>query len=114
MEYNLILGDCLKELKKFNDNSIDSVISDPPAGISFMGESWDTFDKSMFGIKGLEGEKDLKITKGFDVLPRYSNADLIGFQNFICEVFKEIYRVIKPGGHCLVWSIPRTSHHSSQ
>lgn len=34
-------GDCLKVLKDIADNSIDSVVSDPPYGLSFMGKKWD-------------------------------------------------------------------------
>ena len=42
MELNKIYqGDCLVELKKLPDNSIDSVVTDPPYGISFMGKKWD-------------------------------------------------------------------------
>jgi hypothetical protein len=37
----MILGDCLQELRKLESNSIDSLITDPPAGISFMGKAWD-------------------------------------------------------------------------
>jgi site-specific DNA-methyltransferase (adenine-specific) len=38
---NLIHGDCLKEMKKMPDGSIDAVITDPPYGLSFMGKKWD-------------------------------------------------------------------------
>ena len=37
MVFNLILGDCLLKLKELEDNSIDSVVTDSPYGISFMG-----------------------------------------------------------------------------
>lgn len=37
----IYLGDCLHILKKFPDNSIDSIITDPPYGLSFMGKKWD-------------------------------------------------------------------------
>jgi len=110
---HLYNNDCLKVLKTFPDNSVDSIVTDPPAGISFMGKEWDTFDHSMFDKKGEEGENDLKVKKNFEILPRYANADLIGFQNFICAVFSEAIRVLKPGGHTLVWAIPRTSHHTA-
>jgi DNA modification methylase len=33
----LMLGDNIQSLKKLPDNSIDSVVSDPPYGLSFMG-----------------------------------------------------------------------------
>ena len=31
---NIIHGDCLEELKKLEDNSIDAVVCDPPYGLS--------------------------------------------------------------------------------
>ena len=37
----LIHGDCLEKLKQLEDNSVDSVVTDPPYGISFMGKKWD-------------------------------------------------------------------------
>ena len=37
----LFLGDCLDVLKEMQDNSIDSIVTDPPYGISFMNKHWD-------------------------------------------------------------------------
>jgi len=37
----LILGDCLDKLKELDDNSVDSIVTDPPYGLSFMGKKWD-------------------------------------------------------------------------
>lgn len=37
----LILGDCLKELKKLKADSVDSIVTDPPYGINFMSKKWD-------------------------------------------------------------------------
>jgi site-specific DNA-methyltransferase (adenine-specific) len=74
-------GDCLELLKEMPDNSVDSVVTDPPAGIAFMGKEWDK-DK---------GGRDKWIA-------------------WMCEIAKECNRVLKPGGHALVWAIPRTSH----
>jgi DNA modification methylase len=37
----LILGDCLEKLKDLPDNSVDSIVTDPPYGLSFMGKKWD-------------------------------------------------------------------------
>ncbi len=34
-------GDCLKVMRTFPDNSIDTIITDPPYGLSFMGKKWD-------------------------------------------------------------------------
>jgi site-specific DNA-methyltransferase (adenine-specific) len=34
-------GDCLEVLRTLPDNSVDSVVTDPPYGLSFMGKKWD-------------------------------------------------------------------------
>jgi hypothetical protein len=78
----VILGDCKAVLKTLGDNSFDSLITDPPAGIAFMGKAWDSFES------------------------------LTHFQDDMAEVFKEALRVMKPGAHGLVWALPRTSHHT--
>lgn len=39
--FTLLHGDNLEVLKNFDDNTIDSIVTDPPYGISFMGKKWD-------------------------------------------------------------------------
>nr|WP_314367632.1 site-specific DNA-methyltransferase [uncultured Acinetobacter sp.] len=39
--FNLYQGDCLQVLKELPDNSIDSIVTDPPYGLKFMGKKWD-------------------------------------------------------------------------
>lgn len=77
----LILGDCIEKMKTISDNSVDSLVCDPPAGIGFMGKSWDS-DKG--------GRKE--------------------WTAWMTEVMSECLRVMKPGSHGLVWALPRTSH----
>jgi len=60
-------------LKKLEDNSVDSVVTDPPYGLSFMNKKWD-----------------------YDVPS--------------IEFWKEVYRVLKPGGHILSFGGTRTYH----
>ena len=81
MKNALINGDSLNILKKFPDNSFDSMVTDPPAGIAFMGKKWDK-DK---------GGRDLWIS-------------------WLETIMVEAFRTLKPGAHILVWAIPRTSH----
>lgn len=81
MNYALMQGDCLEALKLLPDDSIDSLVTDPPAGISFMGKSWD-------GDKGGRVE----------------------WISWLTQVMSECFRVMKPGAHGLVWALPRTSH----
>jgi len=40
-DMKLILGDSVDKLKELDDNSIDSIVTDPPYGLSFMGKKWD-------------------------------------------------------------------------
>ena len=38
---DLRLGNCLDVLRTMPDNSVDSIVTDPPYGLSFMGKKWD-------------------------------------------------------------------------
>ena len=38
---SLHLGDCLEVLRSMADNSVDSIVTDPPYGLNFMGKKWD-------------------------------------------------------------------------
>jgi len=68
-----MLGDNIESLKKLPDNSIDSVVTDGPYGLTFMNKKWD-----------------------YDVPS--------------IEFWKEVYRVLKPGGHVLSFGGTRTYH----
>ena len=39
--YNITLGNCLDVMRTMESNSIDSIVTDPPYGINFMGKKWD-------------------------------------------------------------------------
>ena len=93
MDQQVILGDCREVLKSLPDNHFDSLVTDPPSGIGMMSLNWDTFKPD-----------DEETTEGF--------SELLAFQNFLVEVFREVYRVLKPGAFGLVWALPRTSHHT--
>ena len=41
MSHQILLGDCRDRLKEMPDNSIDSIVTDPPYELGFMGKSWD-------------------------------------------------------------------------
>lgn len=42
MKNQIIQGDCLEVLRTLEDNSIDSIVTDPPYELGFMGKSWDS------------------------------------------------------------------------
>jgi hypothetical protein len=103
----LYLGDCLDVLRTLEADSIDAIVTDPPAGIAFMDREWDDFRRArnpadvgrdnVFGRTSAHG-------------PEYGRRDRSRFVGMLTERLAEAYRVLKPGGHALVWSIPRTSH----
>lgn len=82
MKTNIIYcGDCLQVLKTFPDNSIDSIITDPPYGLEFMGKDWDKFKQ----------EKN-------------------DYYNFTFKWARECWRILKPGGFILSFGGARTYH----
>ncbi len=118
--YQLHLGDCLDILRTLPDNSIDSVVTDPPYGIRFMGKSWDGKDieeraayrasmpshAAACGQNG--GHRSVAAEAGkYDLTP----AGMRAFQAFTLEWATECLRVLKPGGHLLSFASPRTYHH---
>jgi len=38
----IICGDCLEVMKGWPDNCVDAVVTDPPYGLKFRGEQWDS------------------------------------------------------------------------
>lgn len=109
----VICGDCLAVLKEMPDCSVDAIVTDPPAGIGFMGVGWDTYG---------EGKGQARTDAVWDCIgskehPRTAQSQqrIIAkqgraFRAFMTEVFTEALRVIRPGGHAFVWALPRTSH----
>jgi len=39
--HQILVGDCIEMMRTLPDNSVDSVVTDPPYGLSFMGKKWD-------------------------------------------------------------------------
>ncbi|WPP47712.1 DNA-methyltransferase [Pseudomonas sp. AN-1] len=39
--YAIHVGDCLESMRALPDSSVDSIVTDPPYGLSFMGKKWD-------------------------------------------------------------------------
>ena len=79
--YKIIQADCLDVMRSMASDSVDSVITDPPAGIAFMGKRWD-------GDKG--GRRQ--------------------WIAWLAERMIEALRLLKPGHYAFVWALPRTSH----
>jgi site-specific DNA-methyltransferase (adenine-specific) len=73
-------GDCLDVLANMRDESVHAVVCDPPYNLSFMGKHWDTHKS-----------------------PRH-------FQEWVEDWAIECLRVLKPGGHMIMFGGSRTFH----
>lgn len=94
MRADVIHGNCAEVLRAMASDSVDALVTDPPAGVAFMNKSWDRPDA--FGVSG------------DDVDPRLRDRE--AFVSFLAGVLSECHRVMKPGAYGVVWSLPRTSH----
>lgn len=112
-------GDCIEVMRGLPDSSVDSVVTDPPYGIRFMGKSWDGADiearaarRRSFASHAPDagpngGHKSIAAEAGkYDLAP----AAMRAFQEFSEEWAREAFRVLKPGGHLLSFSSARTYH----
>jgi site-specific DNA-methyltransferase (adenine-specific) len=123
MTVRILQGDCIEVMRTLAENSVDAVVTDPPYGIRFMGKAWDGADiearvatraRSTTGSTGSMGSmgsmgahKSPSVAAGvYDLSP----AGMLAFQEFSAEWAREAIRVLKPGGHLLSFSSPRTYH----
>ena len=97
MNRQLINGDCLEELKKLDDNSVDLLCTAPPYGYGFMGKHWDTFKA-----------KDETKSQQVGWMSPGMKKDTYGMKEFFDPIWTECLRVLKPGALAFVMSAPRS------
>lgn len=95
MDYKLFNGDCLEVMAGLADESVDAVVTDPPYGLN----------------------KEPNITEILINWIAGKPANVKG-GGFMCsswdsfvpgpEYWRQVYRVLKPGAHALVFASPRT------
>jgi hypothetical protein len=100
-------GDCLTVLPTLPEACVDAVVTDPPAGIGFMGKDWDDFRRSR---NGNDAGRDDVFGRTSRTGPEYGRRDRAAFVAFLTAALAECLRVAKPGARLLCWAIPRTSH----
>ena len=88
-EISLITGNCLEELKKLKDHTIDIIFTDPPYGLG-----------SEVIIRP-DGKPDYD--KASDFMSKWDMPTGIFWE----EWYKEAFRVLKHGGYCLIFGMDR-------
>jgi len=76
----VINAECVSTMQKMKENIVDTIITDPPYGLSFMGKEWDSF------------------------------TDNTAFQEWTRRWAVEAFRVAKPGATMLCFGGTRTYH----
>lgn len=83
LDVRIVYGSSERVLRGFVDGGVqfDAIVTDPPAGIAFAGKKWDE-DK---------GGRDQWVS-------------------WLTEIMRLGFACLKPGGHAVVWALPRTAH----
>ena len=85
----IILGDCLDVMQTIPDNEIILAFTSPPY---LNAINYDEHVKKLDGEIGYWRRKDISYEY---------------YKNFLIDRFKELYRIIKPGGHNVVKLCPQ-------
>ncbi len=119
--WSLTQGDCRDVIKTLEANSVDSIVTDGPYGLEFMGKHWDRLWDDRGGSEGSIGQ-----WQGSDGSNRKSGG--VGYagmlrtgtpakytagpeaQKWHLHWAKAALRVLKPGGHLLAFGGTRTYH----
>jgi site-specific DNA-methyltransferase (adenine-specific) len=104
-KFKLLKGNNLDLLKTLPDNSIDSICTDPPYGLTSIVKRFGKEGSALCKDNKGEGGPYQRASKGF----MGKEWDGSGIE-YNVEFWKECYRVLKPGGHLLSFGGSRTYH----
>jgi hypothetical protein len=100
----LLAGDCREKIKTLPDNSIDSVVCDPPYALVSIVKRFGSATAAAAKSDGATGVY-ARASAGF-----MGKQWDTGEAAFAVEFWAEVMRVLKPGGHVLAFSGTRTYH----
>ena len=98
----IINNDCMIELNKIEDNSIDCVITDPPYFIDKLDNKWNSND-----INNKTANSHIShLPKGM----AFNKKQVKNLYYYYFELSKILFKKLKPGGYFLSFSSPRLYH----
>ena len=97
----IIHGKCITVMREWPDNVIDTIITDPPYMLSFMGKDWDKINSG----RTRKQNELTAIAKGPE---SYKGGKPI--QKWYYKWAKEVLRVAKPGAFLFAFGGTRTHH----
>lgn len=107
-------------MRELQDCSVDSIVTDCPYGIAFMGSKWDSFGQRC-GDATVDERRQIAedYAEAHAGAPRYGNSrcdtrnsrmEMLNFQAAMTPIFAEALRVAKPGAYMCCFGSPRTYH----
>lgn len=111
-------GDCLDVLRELPAQSVDSVVTDPPYGLNFMGKAWDAafITETTRKRRAYAGHPEAGPNGGYrsaaSEAGRYDETTTgnRAFGRWVTAWASECLRVLKPGGHLVAFGGTRTWH----
>ena len=98
----IINNDCILELEKLADNSIDLVLTDPPYFIDKLDNNWSSKD-----INNDTKNSHIKhLPKGM----KFDKKQVKNLYDYYLELSRILFRKMKPGAYFLSFSSPRLYH----
>jgi site-specific DNA-methyltransferase (adenine-specific) len=97
----IVNADCIEHLKTIEDNYFDSVVTDPPYHLTSIAKRFTNSTEAKYGKDG----SFKRLTKGF-VGHEWDGGDIA----FTTDLWKEVYRTIKPGSVLLAFAATRNYH----
>jgi site-specific DNA-methyltransferase (adenine-specific) len=101
-EIIILHNDCLIELEKLEDNSIDCVITDPPYFIDKLDNAWSSIQ--------IESDKKNSHIKHLPKGMKFDKSQVKNLYDFYLDLSKLLFRKMKPGAYFLSFSSPRLYH----
>ena len=97
----IVNADCIEHLKTIEDNYFDSAVTDPPYHLTSIAKRFTNSTETKYGKDG----SFQRLSKGF-VGHEWDGGDIA----FTTDLWKEVYRTIKPGAVLLAFAATRNYH----
>jgi site-specific DNA-methyltransferase (adenine-specific) len=98
----ILNADCMVELNKLEDNSIDCVITDPPYFIDKLDNKWSSGQVN----SDVKNSHITHLPKGM----KFDKSQVKNLYDYYLELSKLLFRKMKPGAYFLSFSSPRLYH----
>ncbi|EKV58214.1 DNA methylase [Brachyspira hampsonii 30446] len=104
--YYIFNKDCREGLKKIPDNNIDFIVTDPPYFIDGMDNNWNDGELK-------RRSKYSNVIGGIPAGMKFDRKQGENLQKFLEPICLDFFRILKPGGFCIIFSQGRLYHRTA-